>query len=164
MSVKVSLRDVIDQLDLETSETTAYVNKKTGVVVAISKEDQDLAEAQEDGAADLPEWQRDAVREARSVLDSQDYIALPDTFDIHAYRIIEEFCSALTNEKARTVLLDKIRGAGAFRRFESAIHQLGVADDWYRFRYLGLKVIAIDWLEENHIAYTDDTEQPAGGG
>jgi hypothetical protein len=165
MSVKVSLREVIDQLELEPPETVVYVNKKTGAIVPVTDEDMALAEAEGDRAANLPDWQREVVQEARAVLDSEDdYIALPDTHDIHEYRIIEEFCVSLTNDKQRTDLLGKIRGAGAFRRFKDAIRELGIAEEWYRFRLLALKAIAIDWLDENHIPYTDDTEKPSGAG
>jgi len=72
------------------------------------------------------------------------------------------FCYSIADDEMRSLLLDKIHGAGAFRRFKDAIHQFGLAEDWYRFRDRALKEIAIGWLETNHVAYTDDTGQPRG--
>jgi len=43
-----------------------------------------------------------------------------------------------------------------------AIHRLGIADDGYEFRNSQLKTIAKEWLEENKIAYVDDTDKPSG--
>jgi hypothetical protein len=54
-------------------------------------------------------------------IDSDDYIALPGKFDIHEYAIIRDFCHSIDDDELRGLLLDKIRGAGAFRRFKNAI-------------------------------------------
>ncbi len=49
----------------------------------------------------------------------------------------------IIDHELRGLLLDKIRGAGAFRRFKNAIHQFGMAQDWYTFRDRVLKEIAL---------------------
>ena len=46
-----------------------------------------------------------------------------------------------------------VHGRGAFRRFKDAVHRLGIADEWYRFREVALEEIAIEFLEAHGIAY-----------
>ena len=161
MPAAVSLREIVDHLSFTLDEYLTYLNKETGVVVTVSKEELAYAE-QEDDVQELPGWQREALEEASAILGSDDYIALPGQFDIHEYTIVQDFCTSIADDEMRSLLLDKIHGAGAFRRFKDAVHQFGLAEDWYRFRDRALKEIAIDWLETNHVAYTDDTAQPRG--
>ena len=49
-----------------------------------------------------------------------------------------------------------IKGSGAFRRFKNAIRELGVENAWFEFRGAALEMMAIEWLEENGIAYRRD--------
>lgn len=162
MPATVSLREIVDHLSFIVDEYITYLNKETGVVVTVSKEELAHAEQEEEDVQELPDEEREALEEASAILSSNDYIALPSQFDIHEYAIIQDFCYSIADDELRGLLLDKIHGAGAFRRFKDAIHQFGIAEDWYGFRDRALKEIAIDWLETNHIAYADDTAQPRG--
>lgn len=164
MSAAVSLREIVDHLSFTHAEFIVYFNKETGAIVTVSREDLSHAEAEEAEAQDYPDWQQDAIQEARSILESDDYLALPSQFDIHEYAIIQEFCNSIADDQLRNRLLDKIHGSGAFRRFKNAIDEFDITDDWYRFRDKALKEIAIGWLEKNSIAYADDVEQPGGKG
>ncbi len=94
------------------------------------------------------------IEKARVVLDSDDYVELPTKFDIHEYRIMEEFCPSLQLPQLRDQLLRKISGSGAFGRFKQAIYSLGIEEDSYQFRNAEYVRIAIEWMEENGIAYT----------
>jgi hypothetical protein len=47
---------------------------------------------------------------------------------------MERFSNSQVRATSRDELLDAIHGAGAFRRFRSAIRRLGIEDDWFRFR------------------------------
>jgi hypothetical protein len=90
------------------------------------------------------------------VLESDDFVALPDKFEIHEYSITERFCLFLPDEGLRDELLHAIRGSGAFRRFKAAIYRKEIQDDWYRFRNEALKRIATDFLESEGIPWLDD--------
>jgi hypothetical protein len=95
------------------------------------------------------------------VLESDDFVALPDKFEIPEYSIMERFCLSLSDEGLQEglqeELLHAIRGSGAFRRFKDAIYRKEIQDDWYRFRDESIKDIAIDFLESEGIAWQDDT-------
>jgi hypothetical protein len=157
MAPIVSLQAVVDEMDVLSDETYAYLNTQTGELVTIRREEIAIVEDSddlEDAIAAYPAWQHDLIRKTKEVLDSEDYLPLPSTFDIHEYAIIERFCYAIEDEEFSQDLLDQIRGRGAFRRFKDAIHRHGIADDWYHFRQAALEEIAMAWLEAQSIPYT----------
>lgn len=87
---------------------------------------------------------------------SDDFLALPDKFEIHEYSIMERFCLSISDEGLQDELLHAIRGRGAFHHFKNAVHRNEIHDDWYRFRDETIKMIAIDFLESEAIAWLDD--------
>jgi hypothetical protein len=158
MAVVVSLRDVIEQMDLWTDEVTAYINKKTGELITLTHEELALAE-DPDEAEDAPQWQKDLLPKAQEVLGSEDFIPLSSKFEIHEWSIMERFAQSLTDVAASDELDAAIHGRGAFRRFKDAVHSLGIEDEWYRFRESALEEIAIEFLEEHGIAYQREPTQ-----
>jgi hypothetical protein len=157
MAPIISLQAVVDELDILSDETYAYLNPGTGELVTIRREDIAIVEDSdnlEEVIAAYPAWQHDLIRKTKEVLDSADYLPLPSTFDIHEYAIMERFCYSIADEELSEELLDHIRGRGAFRRFKDAIHRHGGTDAWYRFRQAALEEIAVAWLEARSIPYT----------
>ena len=152
-SVVVSLQDVVAEMDLPNDDWTAYLNRRTGELVTVTEEDQRLTEAGED-PEELPDWQREALPKVREALESDDFLALPDKFGIHEYRIMERFSLEVEDVGTSEALLQAIRGRGAFRRFKEVIHERGIAPAWYPYRQQALEEIAIEWLEANGIAYS----------
>ncbi len=157
MKITVSLRDVVDELELLSEERTAFLNKRTGDLITVSEEELSAAEDEED-LADHPEWQQEMIAKAREVIESDDYLPLPSKFDINEYKIMEDFCYSIQDGRVGGNLLHAIRGSGAFRRFKDGIRSLGIEEDWYRFRTQALETIAVAWLEENEIRYTRNEE------
>ena len=154
MTLVVSLRDFVDEMQMLSDDRHAYLNKVTGELIMIS--DDAIAMAESDAADEFLDWQDELVEDAKQVLSSDEYLELPSTFDIHEYEIMERFCLSFPDEKVSDVLLGKIRGSGAFRRFKDTIYRYGIEQDWFRFRDDAYKEIAIAWLEDKGIAYTDD--------
>ena len=72
---------------------------------------------------------------------------------------MERFCLFVSDEKISAVLLDKIRGSGAFRRFKDTIYRYEIEKDWFKFKDEAYKEIAISWLESNGFAYADDMDR-----
>lgn len=156
----VSLRAVVDEMDLFDDEAHAFLNVRTGELVTILNEEIAILE-RGDALEDYPEWQQDVIRQTEAVLDSEDYLPLPSKFDIHEYEIMQRFCRSVEDEELSNELLYQIRGAGAFRRFKDTIHRYGIAEDWYRFRQAALEEIAIWWLEKHGIPYTSKQDDRA---
>ena len=168
MPVAVSLRDLVDELQMLPNEWNAYLNKVTGKIITVTDDDiamiemeseleEELEEADDDQAGAVSDLESEHYQEIKKVLAADpDYLQLPSRFDIHEYEIMERFCLSVPDGKVSDVLLRKIRGSGAFRRFKDTVYQYGIENDWFAYRDDAYKEIAIAWLESNSIAYVDD--------
>jgi hypothetical protein len=157
----VLLKDVVDALDMASDTLSSYLNRKTGELVSVTEDVMMMAQDDED-SDEVPEWAREEVLKAKEVMDSDDYIGLPDSYEINEYGIMEDFCYSLKDERLKEDLLYDIKGRGAFRRFKDSIHRRGIEKDWYQYRDGRLEEIIIDWLEANEIPFTrDDTPTPS---
>lgn len=152
----VCLQSVVNEMDVPSDEMTAYISNKTGELFTASEEETRIIEAGNEDNEFIPEWQKEILPKVREVLESDDFVALPDKFEIHEYSIMERFCLSLPDEALQNELLHAIRGSGAFRRFKDAIYRKEIQDDWYSFRNEALKRIATDFLESEGIPWLDD--------
>lgn len=162
MAVVVSLRKVVDEIEALMGGWTAYLNRKTGELHTLQEDDEGLV-ADDADLEDLSDWQRDAIPVIREILESEDWLALPTKFDIHEWAIMDEFSCSVEDPALRNELRSAIRGAGAFRHFKATIHWYGLQETWYRYRTGVLDRIAIDWLDEQQIAYTRDESAGSAG-
>ena len=168
MTVAVSLRDLVDELQILPNEGTAYLNQVTGKIITVTDDDiamvemdsefeEEMEEGNDDIGGEVSDLETEYYQEVKRVLASDpDYLKLPSRFEIHEYEIIERFCFSVPDGKVSDVLLRKIRGSGAFRRFKDTIDQYGIENDWFEYRDEAYKEIAIAWLESKGIAYADD--------
>lgn len=157
MNVSVKLKRLIDEMDGQMDEYSTYFNTKTGDFVLVSDEAFRIAEEDEDeestGFMDVEE---DEVQLAVDILENpDDYIELPSKYDIHEYDIMERFCMSVENEKNRKILLIAIKGSGAFRRFKEMVRELGMEDQWYRFKDEAYREKAIEWCNENGLTFEE---------
>ena len=155
MPLTVKLKDVVDALEIAGYEHQQYLDKRTGEVIILTKEEMSAAEEGED-PADYPDWQQENILKAQEVLETDHYLELPTQFDIDEYKIMENFCLSLKDRQVGNELHRLIKGSGAFGRFKGAIHSLGVADAWYAFRAAEFERIAVEWLEQEGISYSRD--------
>jgi len=154
MTLKVDLEDVLEALELRTRESNYFYYKKTGVVFMIM--DDELRTGEEDfDLDDFPEWQRENIKAAADIISTDDYIRLPDDYEIDDYSIMEDFCYSIEDEELSEELLYAIRGNGAFRMFKEKIYQYEIEDDWYDYKDQRYREIAIEWCEENNIEYNE---------
>ena len=172
MAIVVSLRDMVDELQTLSHESNAYLKKSTGKVVTIRDDDFDMVRSMEeifdeikedeefesdDGSSGYSDLETEFFQDVKNVmLLDDDYLKLPSKFDIHEYEIMERFGLSVSNEKISDILLSRIRGSGAFRRFRDTIYQYGIEEDWFRFRDDAYKEIAISWLKNHGFDYIDD--------
>ena len=152
----VKLKDIIDAMDMQMEEYRSYLNKETGVILSVSTEELSIAEESEedDDFSEYPNWQQESIKDALDVIVNGDnYIELPDKWEINEYDIMEDFCGSVKNDRVSNALYSAIKGRGAFRRFKDEICRFGIENDWYRFREEALKKIAIEWCEDNEIMF-----------
>ena len=150
----VHLRDVVNEMQVFDDESHAFMNRVTGELFTVTSNELRAVEEEHD-LEEYPEWQRNSIRKADEILDSDDWLQLPSKYEIHEWEIMRDFCYSLADERLRSELLDAIHGSGAFRHFGNTVHYRGIEQDWYRFRQQALEQIARDWLEENEIPYTE---------
>lgn len=155
MPPRVKLSTIIDALEMPGDEAHAFLDKQTGEVVVLSDEELRAAE-NDDDPADYPEWQRENIEQAKAVQadegsDGGRFIPLPDRFEIDEWDMMRDFTAGLENEDHAEVLLNAIHGRGAFRYFKDRVHEMGLADAWYKFRDGRYRQAALDWCEAHGI-------------
>ena len=160
MSQPVKLNNVIEALETTGEEHAHYLDRSTGEIVLITNEEMEAAE-EDELISEYPNWQREALLKAREILKSENFVALPDQFDIHEYKIMEDFCLIFEDTRVGDDLHRLIKGSGAFRRFKNAIYSMGADKAWYQFRQAEIEKIAIQWLEREGIAYTREDSTDA---
>ena len=152
MQLPVKLQDIVDAMDAPADDWSAYVNRRTGEIVSFS-EDEAAFHDEDDDDDSMQDWQADIVAKAKEVETSDDFIPLPDKFDIHEYAIMERFCSSVDDAMVREDLLDTIKGSGAFRRFKSMIHRRGLEQAWWSYRTAAFEKVAADFLDAEGIPF-----------
>ncbi len=154
----VTLQTVVDEMDVFGDEMTAYINKKTGELFTVGGEEAGYIEDGDENERFIPDWQREMLPKIREVLESDDFIPLPDKYEIHEYSIMERFCLYIEDDDLQEELMTAISGRGAFRCFKDTIRRRGIQDDWYSYRDEALKRIAAEFLEMEGIAFVDESK------
>jgi hypothetical protein len=147
----VSLRDVVEALDLQSDELQSFLDPDTGEIITFNEEEKHLAESGEWDTA--PEWMQENLPKVKRALEDERMLALPDRFHIDEWRMMQDFALEEQQCRCRSELESAVHGAGAFRRFKDVIRRLGLEDSWYRYREAEFERVAREWLEENKIAY-----------
>ncbi|NIA06580.1 MAG: hypothetical protein GWP14_02915 [Actinobacteria bacterium] len=152
----VPLSEIVDAMEFQSEEIGSYFHKETGRIITITDEMMRAAEENEP-LEGRPQWMQEAMAQAREYLQNEkEYIPLPTQFDIHEYAIMERFCLSLEDQEISRALYHAIKGRGAFRMFKDKIHELGVADDWYKYRDEDLTEQARYWCADNSVQYYED--------
>ncbi len=147
----VSLRDVVEALDLESDELHSYLDPDTGEIVTFNDDEARMAESGEWETA--PAWMKEYLPKVKRVLEDDRMLELPDRVHIDEWRMMQDFAMEEAQCRCRSELTSAVHGEGAFRRFKNAIRRLGLEDSWYQYRQAAFEQVAKDWLEENKIPY-----------
>jgi hypothetical protein len=152
MAASPKVQDLIDAFEMQNDECAAFLDRGTGEIHVISHDTLRMAEDETDVASRRHGWEKEELELARRVLESDRYVELPTSRDVHEWGIMEEFCYALDDGGLRADFLAAIQGRGAFRYFRDLLFRHGLRDSWYAFRAEALRKIALEWCEENEIA------------
>jgi Uncharacterised protein family (UPF0158) len=155
MDAEVKLDVIIEALEMADDSISSYLDVETGEVRSITEEEFDLAADPQTVIGGLPNWQREAVKLARSIQEQEGkrYLALPGKFDVHEWAIMDRFSETLRDAQMRNDIYGGIRGAGAFRLFKRLLTEYNLWDAWNRFKQVELRQMAIQWCEENGITF-----------
>ncbi|HET9743912.1 MAG TPA: UPF0158 family protein [Terriglobales bacterium] len=160
MPATVSLDDIVEALGLQSEISQTFLNRETGEILACTEEEISLAEEEDDERT--PQWQQKMLPKVREALNGKPWLELPTKFEIHEWEIMQRFADKEENEEHRRELLRAIHGNGAFRHFRDTIYRLGIEKRWYRFHDEQLKEVAIEWLEENQIPFSEKKKNQKG--
>lgn len=159
-SKPAKLSDLIFSLEMDSEEHAVYFDRETGQIVSIESQIlSSVEENDEEGLADLADWQEAELDIARAVVedDGTRFIPGPDKFDFNEYRHMERFIHSQDDAKVAGELWRAIKGPGAFRYFKDTLHRHGIQDQWYKYRDGAMKRFVIEWAEANNVPYKDDT-------
>lgn len=153
--MRVKLQDIVDALSMQFEEQQQFLNLATGEITLV----QDIYFRNAEDIEDVDhfnypiEWEKEEILKAYDVLASDDnYLALPDRYEVNNYSIMEAFCLQLSPQKSE-VFLNAIHGRGAFRRFRDLLERYGILEQWYNFEQQSLKEIAREWCRKNGLLY-----------
>jgi hypothetical protein len=146
----VSLRDVVEALDLQSDELRSCLDPDTGEIVTFNEEEARIAESGEWDTA--PAWMLEQLPKVKRALEDDRMLELPDRAHIDEWRMMQDFAAEQEECRCHPELC-AIHGSGAFRRFKNVIQQLGLENAWYRYREAAFERVAKDWLEEHGIPY-----------
>jgi hypothetical protein len=155
MPVKIKLSEIVESMDCQSDEITAYLNRENGKIEVVPDEPTDAIEDGEE-QEDANEFLATGGEEAcivREIIQGKNWIPLPSKFDIHDYQIMEDFCLSQKDPTQRDRLLNAIQGRGAFARFKGIVQQLGLLEKWYEFKKTEYSEIAKQWCEQNGVEY-----------
>ncbi|WP_409340794.1 UPF0158 family protein [Paenibacillus sp. MBLB4367] len=148
----VKLNDLIGEIEIQIDDTFTFINTKSGEVFTLTREE--IGAAEDDKPLDkFPEWQRENIEKAISVIEDENGIYVDFTFrnDYNEYEIMEEFIGTLEDQNIRKDLYDAIQGRGAYRRFKDGILEHGIVKNWYNFKESKIKELVIDWCKDHDI-------------
>lgn len=83
------------------------------------------------------------------------FLRFPTKYEIHQYRIMEDFIDQLSPRKAQEELVYAIRGKGAFRRFKQSVRFHRLEQRWYDYLAETYRELAIRWCKDEGVEYTE---------
>lgn len=120
----VYLEDIADAFEACMDEWSQFLNTKTGEIVSVP-DDPGLTY----------------------------YIRLPDQYELHEKRIMEEFTQTCVRGNVANRLWRALNGRHPYRYFKDAITETGVAQKYYDFRALTFLRMAEEWYREHKVRY-----------
>jgi hypothetical protein len=147
----VSLRDVVEALDLESDELHSCLDPDTGDIITFNKEEARIASSGQWEAA--PAWMQEFLPKVRRALENGRMLELPDRVHIDEWRMMQDFTAEQEQCRCHPELMSAIEGAGAFRLFKNAIQRLGLEEAWQLYRKEAFEQVAKAWLEDHEIPY-----------
>ena len=124
----IKLEQVIEAIEMSDDFFTSFWDTKTG--------------------------ETDEVLAAEIENDSKRFLRFPTKYEIHEYRIMEDFIEQLSPGKVQSDLSYSIRGKGAFRRFKESIRYHDLEQQWYDYLEKAYRDIAVRWCTEEGLAYS----------
>lgn len=155
MKATVSIADIVEALESTSEETQFYLNVNTGEVILKSEAELLISESDE-FEDEYSDWDDDMQVNTEAIMETEEFIPLPDQYEINEFEIIEDFYDSLEDGESRKSLSAILQGKGDLNSFQLLLQQYGLVEKWEQFREDSYRQIAINWCEINDIPYIDD--------
>ena len=133
--MKIKLKLVVQAIEEASEAYTLFYDTQEGKTVCLPDE--------------FVTGERDTMLEDLIENNRSRFLRFPDKFEIHEYRIMEQYIDWLPCGRAKTELASAICGKGAFRRFKATLRYHSLEQQWYDFKAEVFGEMAIRWCEEN---------------
>lgn len=150
----IKLSKLVEEMATQFDGAASYLEKSTGKLYMIRDEEMETADGDEP-IEEFPEWEQEAIGVARRILETDDFIPLPNQYELHEYDMMHDFCAIVKSKKVREDLEHALEGRSPFKAFKEKIQDHNIQKDWERYRDEILKLHAIDWCKEHNISYVD---------
>lgn len=145
----VFLEDIAEKLEDTSNFWEQYLDIESGkFVILYNEEIQDFAEAK-----DLNEDLK------AKILTSNNFVRLPNQYEIYEYRIMEDFVESISDVNKRERLFSALSGRKPFRHFKNTLIYNDLDQKYFAFRFKALIEIARDWCDVNNIPYRNRNNQ-----
>lgn len=138
--VNITFDDVLEALELGTSDISQYLNTETGGIAMVSE----MGDAFDEDGESLDYDEREKFQDEK-------YLALP-TVDSHdGFRDMEDFIRTVKNAGLRNRLDNAVNQRRPFRKFKDALIGSPEEQRWFKFQTERNRERAKRWLEDNNI-------------
>ena len=141
ITLKIELKVIAQKIDEGMAGWETYYNPKNGKMIDLPDD------------ADYMDEETEAL--AREVEENGDFLRLPNQYEIHEYRIMQEFAIELDNETLQGELLKALTRKHSYRNFKDAIKYYGIADLYYKYRLKKCYELAKMWCRNNSLDYIE---------
>lgn len=153
MTLPVPIDALAEELGCVPQEGCVYVSRETGEILTVPNSDIGVIEEGDEADGFEWEWSSEDLAKLREIAERGDkWIAMPDKFKIHEWRIMEAFADQ-QRDPLSSNLQRAIRGRGAFRAFRSILESTGRVEEWYQFKHDYLVELASAVLREHNIPF-----------
>lgn len=118
MPATVRLKDIVDALEMQFDESSAFLDLDSGQVETVSHALLREAENSGDEEPDLPTWPKHEWEIAKRIVSTDRFQELPTKFEVHEWAIMQEFSRSVQSDSIREDLLNAIHGPGALPEFQ----------------------------------------------
>ena len=99
MAVVVSLRDFVDEMQTLSNEVRAYVSQSTGEVISVTNDEFSIVEENNGDWSEHDKLEQEFFQKVEKIVSSDEFLELPNQYEIHEYEIMERFCLSISDEK-----------------------------------------------------------------
>ncbi len=151
--IVVSLADIVEGMEFQLEDASSFINLINGEVLTIENDEMQAAEDNEP-IDSFPDWQQEFIKAAKEIISNDEYISLPTNEEIKEYVMVKDFCFQIPDKRIKGIMINAIKGRGAFRRFKEYIYRFNIEMDWFSFRHEQLFDVAKEWCTKHGLNFS----------